>query len=156
VDDVVIGFDSMVAVYRLWMFGLTSPVIYLLIAVAVNRLVFDKRTVPGFWPLSADMYRWVLAGLAVISIAAVPAVLYLKKNWADKVATDAEGEAGTILDSARGRRFVAIFIICDTVAMFGLILFLVQGRFNAVLVFGVIALLNYAAAYPGPPKHEST
>jgi hypothetical protein len=145
----------MVAVYRLWMLGLTSPVIYLLIAAAVNRLVFAERTVPGFWPLSADVYGRLLVVLAVISVAAVPIVLYLKKNWAGKVSAEAESEAATLLDSTHGRRFAAIFIICDTVALIGLILFLVQGRFNAVLLFGVIALLNYAAAYPGSPNQES-
>ena len=131
------------------MIGLTSPLIYLVICLVVNRLVFAKRAVAGFWPLPEQTYSRLFGVLAVVALLTIPIVYSLKTKWALKASAQSDEEV-TLLDSTRGRRFVAVFMICDTVALAGLILFLVQGRLNAMLFFGILALFNYAAAHPGP------
>jgi len=143
----------MKAIYRFWTIALTSPLIYLAICLIVNRRVFSGRTVPGFWPLPTRAYEWLFVLLAVVGLATLPLTYWLKSRWAAK-APDAAAEDAPAIRSPRGRRYLALFMICDTVAMIGLILFLMQGRLSAMLFFGILGLLDYAMAFPGQPEEK--
>jgi len=144
----------MKSIYRLWMMSLVSPLIYLVICLVVNRWVFAKHTIAGFWPLREKTYHAVFVVLASLAAAALPVVFLLKSKWASKAAAT-PGEDESPMENARGRRFVVTFMICDTVAFCGLVLFLIQGQMTAMLFFGVLGLLNYAMAHPGQPARES-
>ncbi len=144
----------MKSIQRFWMLGLTSPVIYLIICAVINRSVFARRSQAGFWPLEPKTYQLLLAGLAVAAACAFPILLLLKAKWAMS-APELEGVESTLLDSPRGRRFLVLFMICDTVAVIGLILFLIQGQMSAMLLFGILGLVNYAAAWPGEKKRSN-
>ncbi|MCX8037399.1 MAG: hypothetical protein N3D11_10225 [Candidatus Sumerlaeia bacterium] len=141
----------MKSIQRFWMLGLTSPLIYLIICAVVNRSVFAHRSQAGFWPLETKTYQFLLAGLAVAAVCTFPLLWRLKTKWAMR-APEVEGVENTLLDSPRGRRFLVLFMVCDTVAVTGLILFLIQGQMSAMLLFGILGLVNYAAAYPGERK----
>jgi len=143
----------MKSIYRLWMISLFSPIIYLVICLIVNQWVFAKHTVPGFWPLPEKTYNVAFIVLAALAATALPIVFLLKSKWASKApATPDEDEPP--MQGPRGRRFVVTFMICDTVAFSGLVLFLIQGQMMAMLFFGVLGLLNYAMAYPGRPEED--
>ncbi len=141
----------MKSIQRFWMLGLTSPLLYLIICAVVNRSVFAHRSQAGFWPLEPKTYQLLQAALALAAAAAFPLLLWLKSKWAMSVPEAARPGSG-LLDSPRGRRFLVLFMVCDTVAVTGLILFLIQGRLSAMLLFGILGLINYAAAYPGEKK----
>lgn len=141
----------MKSIYRFWTIALTSPLIYLVICLIINQRVFSRRTVPGFWPLPTKAYDWLFVALAIVGMATMPLVYWLKSRWAVKAA-DRENEEAALLQRSRGRRFLTLFMICDTVAVIGLILFLMQGRMSAMLFFGILGLLNYAMASPGQPE----
>jgi hypothetical protein len=140
--------------YRFWMISLTSPLIYLVICLLVDRYVFVRYPIPGFSPLSAPVYSWLFGALALLAFISLPVVFFLKRQWAVK-AREAVDEDAAILESPRGRRFAILLIICDTVALIGLILFLIQGSLTAMLFFGIAGLLNYAAAFPGQPADST-
>jgi len=141
----------MKSIRRFWMIGLTSPVLYLVIALVINQQVFAKRPVAGFCPLPAEVYDWLFVALGFVALGSLPAVYLLKSKWAAKSPHTGD-EDTSLLESQRGRRFIVAFMICDTIALTGLILFLVQGRITAMLFFGILALLNYAMAYPAQPR----
>jgi len=143
----------MKSIYRFWTIALTSPLIYLVICLIINQRVFSRRTVPGFWPLPTKAYDWLFVALAIVGMATMPLVYWLKSRWAVKAA-DRENEEAALLQRSRGRRFLTLFMICDTVAVIGLILFLMQGRMSAMLFFGILGLLNYAMAFPGQPEEN--
>ena len=138
----------MKSIHRLWTFGLTSPVIYLIVCVAVQRFVFSRRTYSGFSPLPAEIYHWVVVALVAVAAGAIPIVYWLKVRWAAK-APDSNDEEAWVTETRRGRRFLALFMISDTIALLGLILFLIQGRMMEMMIFGILGLLNYAASCPG-------
>jgi len=144
----------MKSIYRFWLIGLTSPVIYLVICLVVNHQVFAHRKVAGFWPLPAPVYDWLFVALAILAMACLPVVYLLKSKWAIKAPDTTKGDI-SVLQNPRGRRFVVAFAISDSVALIGLILFLIQGQMSAMLFFGLLGLLNYAMAYPGQPGQEN-
>ena len=142
----------MKTVYRLWLFAIGSPIIYLVICLLIDRAVFAKREVAGFWPVDDETYRFLFGLFAAIGVASMPAVFALKTWWAEQVAGEESGdEVGTFLDHPRGWRFIALFMVCDTVALLGLILFLIQGQLNAMLFFGVLGMVCYGLCCPGAP-----
>jgi len=136
-------------VTTLWLMALTSPLIYLVICIVIDRTVFAGRAAKGFFPLSESLYAGLFGFLAVLAVAGVFSVYALLKNWAARVAEDpADSGEGTL--SRRTRRYFVIFAICDTIALCGLILFLIQGDIRAMVFFGIAAMVGYAAAYPAP------
>jgi hypothetical protein len=147
------------AVRQLWMLGLTSPIIYLIIGIVIDRKVFAGRETAGFWPLEEPAYKILFGILATVAIVSMPVVAWLKSSWASRPESapseetddDAEVERPepTLFETPQGKRFTLLFMICDTVAVLGLVLFLIQGHLNAMLFFGVVALIDYAVAYPG-------
>ncbi len=143
----------MKTIYRFWMIGLTSPLIYLVISLLVNRGFFARRVVAGFWPMSPALYEGLVIGLGAAALALLPIVYFLKTKWALR-APDTDDVEASLLESSRGRRFLALFMMCDTVALSGLILFLIQGRMTAVLLFGILGLVCYGLAFPGQPAHD--
>lgn len=140
----------------LWMIGLSSPLLYLIIAVIIDRAVFSKRDVPGFWPLPESTYSLLFGILAFVAIVAIPVVYFLKAKWVAAAGNgDEPRDTNLLLADARSRRLLVLLMACDTIALIGLILFLIQGHLGAMLFFGIVALLNYAAAYPGSPERPT-
>lgn len=145
----------MKSVHRLWLFALVSPLVYLIICVAIKRWVFATREVGGFWPMSDGGYRILFGILASLAIAAMPFLFVLKTRWAVKAPDTSDEEEESLFDNPRFRRFMLLFVIGDTVAFLGLVLFLIQGRLSAMVFFGVLALICYAICHPGsPPEHD--
>lgn len=134
------------------MLGLTSPVIYLVICLVIDRVSFASRKVRGYWPMSPDGYKLLFGIFVTLALVSLPLILVLKNRWAGTAGTENDEEE-TLFENQQTRRYVAIFMICDTVAVLGLILFLIQGNMTSMLLFGVLALLAYATAYP-KPSHE--
>jgi hypothetical protein len=156
--------DAMRSAHRWWTIGLSMIPTYLVACLVIQRFVFARRETAGFWPMSEQTFTYVVAALAVLAIVALPLVYVLKVHWAGKVPWELEvpGEpalteelavGASLFDSPRGRRFVVLFTICDTIAGAGLVLFLVQGVLATMLIMGTLAFLNYAAAYPAWPQN---
>jgi hypothetical protein len=143
----------MKSIYRFWTLALTSPLVYLVICLIINQRVFSRRAAAGFWPMPVRVYDWLFTGLAIAGMATLPAVYWLKSRWACK-APDRTDEEAPLTQHPRGRRFLTLFMICDTVALIGLVLFLIQGRTAAMLFFGTLGLLDYAMAFPGQPEEK--
>jgi len=148
---------------RFWMFGISSPLIYLIICLVIDRWVFLRRPTSGFWPMSPDVFTVVFGVLATLAVLSMPILHLLRTRWVMRSLKDKKPGAGgngrqpedepppdpDHTDWIRGRRFLFLFMACDFVAVVGLILFLLQGRMSVMLFFGVVALFDYAIAYPG-------
>ena len=134
---------------RFWFVGLTTPIIYLVVCLIVNHTAFARRPVPGFWPLDGRVYDSLFRSLIGVGVAMLPLVYLLKIRWAGKASDLPGDEIWGLTQSPRGRRYFVIFILCDTIAVTGLILYLIQGRMTAMFCFGVLGLVAYGLAHPG-------
>jgi F0F1-type ATP synthase membrane subunit c/vacuolar-type H+-ATPase subunit K len=131
---------------RFWALCICLPLLYLIICIIINKYVFLKSDVPGFVPLSQDTYRVILILFATIIISGQIAILLLKTIFARSLKGLVEN--ATAFAELLRRQMLILAVICDTVAILGLVLFLLNGDLRTMFFSGIIALVYYAQIYP--------
>ena len=144
---------------RYWRLAIFTPILYLLICLFVQHRFFSHRETSGFWPLPEKVYQtiWILllAGCALI----IPLILWLKSNGWLQTAPGNHTHNSEEQPHRLMMRYTFLLALCDLIAAFGCILFLLQGEINVMLNFGFCAMAAYAAIHPsasskdeGPPE----
>ena len=100
----------------------------------------------GFRPLSQKTYGVVLIIFAVIIFFGQIMILWLKMIFAQRLKRLHDN--ATAFAQLLRKQLLVLAVICDTVAIMGLILFLINGDLRTMFFSGLIALVYYAQIYP--------
>lgn len=125
----------------------------LVYAGVVEYLVRSKAPFTGFSPLPADVFnklRLILLGVCLLDFAFIP---YLRNQ-----VLSAQNQAGK---RQGGKQFaptdrlvtssIISFALCESIAIYGLVLFLVNGARQEFYLFFCLSLIAFAIHFP---RHE--
>ena len=133
---------------RYWRIALITPLLYSLICVVVKLTVFDPRLAEGFFPLSEGFFTMLRNWLLVTGGGASLLVLLLRRRWWANQRLLETKRTPEAIRSSLVFRYLALLVICDTVAFTGCVLFFIQGGLKNMLYFAVAAMIAYGAAHP--------
>ena len=130
----------------LWTACLFLPFVYLGLAWIVESVWFARNEGFGFWPLRAAHYRILLGALAACAVGSQAAILVLHRRYAGRI-RDARlrpALAATLLL----RRTFYMAAWTDLVSGLGLVAFLFNADWNALIAFCACSFLLYAQIHP--------
>ena len=130
----------------IWYVGVILVVAYMLVCIAVNELFFSHQETPGLIKLSSFIMRGILYCFIAATIIIQCVILFLKRNYRHPT-QESVIEIGEV-EKKRIIRGLVLASLCDTVALFGLAGFLLQGDLKIMFIFGLISLFLYAQVYP--------
>jgi hypothetical protein len=123
-----------------------APIIYFVVARAVDVWCFGQSGQRGFMPLQAAALL-LAARIFLLYLVALQAGLMVLRRWFDRrgrrLAADLKRLGALYL-----RRTIVLLAISESAVLGGLIYFLAFGDIKAVLIGGVASYLFYAQSYP--------
>ena len=134
----------------IWYAGVILVVVYMVACIAVKELFFTHQETPGLIKLNTFVMRGILYFFIAASIIIQCVILLLKKNYR-RPAQEFVIEIGEVAKEEIIRGLV-LASLCDTVALFGLAGFLLQGDLRVMFIFGLLSLFLYAQIYPEEKK----
>lgn len=154
----------------LWRVALTTPALYMLVGLAVNRWVFVERGMDGFLSLKKEEYTFALVASFVAALGMTGIVAWLRARRARMVVAFLAGGgdaartpderiednvrdllAADALQPYRKTTFLML-ILSDLIAFLGLLLFLAQADAVAQGALSVLAWFDYILSRPVEPK----
>jgi hypothetical protein len=124
-----------------------STAIYAVVVEFLRRL--DSFPSAGYAPIADSHYAILRIVLLISGVAIFLLLLFLRKSLL-------AGQRTGILLAGRSVAFIMTFIIttiftyalCEAIALFGLVLFLMNGRRADFYLFFILSLLCYAGFFP--------
>lgn len=131
---------------RFWVICLCIVPLYLIICVLVREYILYPRAMSGFLSLSGQIYQLVQVVFFASALLAYPTILMIKRIYWRELARYTSSPQ-RVMTRFRDGLFI-LAIICDTVAILGLLIFLFNGQLIMMIAFGLLALFYYAHIYP--------
>ncbi len=128
---------------------MASLVVY---AVLVEMIKKDYAPFGGFSPLPADVFTTLRYALLAVVAGEFVFIPILNKAMLSAKAirsASATGPFGQLASAA-----VVTFALCESVAVFGLVLFLIQGASSDFYLFLMISLIFFTIHFPKYSKWE--
>jgi hypothetical protein len=129
---------------RLWQLCLMLPFVYVGAAFAIDRLFFTSGF--GFWAVTPTVYRRILLVFAALAVCAQVALVVLHRHFQARIREVRLSPARAAL--LYHRRTIYMAACADAVSGLGLIAFLINADWMALIVFCVVSYFLYVQAYP--------
>jgi hypothetical protein len=131
----------------MWRAFLGMPFVYLLLGKFVESVWFESERDGGFWPLQPEGYRVLLVVLGVLAVGAQVALLVLRSRFNQRM-HDA-GPHSAVAAQLGWKRIFYLGACADAVSGLGLVAFLFNADWNALMAFCACSYLLYMQAFPG-------
>ena len=132
---------------RFWRACQLLPFFYLGLAWLANQYLFPAFGTPaGLYPLARLQFRVLL--LSFVGLAATAQMVLIVLRRADNARLAALPDGDPELPHVHWHRTLRLVACADAVAGLGLILFLLQGNWDAFIGFCLAGYILYAQAHP--------
>jgi hypothetical protein len=138
--------EDLLRIKWLWVACCFSPVIYFLIARAIDAWWFREAAAPGLLPVSSSYGRF-FSQLFLAAIVALQAALVVLRRWFNRRAV-AQAETLRALVAIYMKRTLVLLAVSECAVLGGFLYFVAFGDMRAVLVGGIFSYLFYAQSYP--------
>ena len=130
----------------MWRVCLLLPFLYMGIAWLVAHFFFHKTYSFGFWPMAAATHRKVLIGFGLLALCAQVVVIFLHQTFQSRIR-----QVRLIPPEAAQlywRRTLYMAVCADFVSGLGLIAFLLNADWTALVGLCIFSYFLYVQAYP--------
>ncbi len=130
--------------------GCVMVFLVLLYAVFVEYITWSKAPFAGFSPLHPDVFdklRLVLLGVCLLDFAMIPYLRNSVLSSQNRARTTQTGRPLTPTDRLVSASTIS-FALCEAIAIYGLVLFLINGARRDFYIFFCLSLLAFAVHFP--------
>ncbi|MFW5870584.1 MAG: hypothetical protein ACOCVL_02850 [Candidatus Sumerlaeota bacterium] len=131
----------------LWKACLGFPFLYLLIAWGLEKAFFQGY---GFWPLHSETYMKVLAGFIAAAVTMQVILFFIHRHFTQKILD--YRLRPHVMATALWRRTMYGAMCGDTVSALGLVLFLFNADWSALIFFCLGSYVLYGQITPHLPR----
>ncbi|MCX7019106.1 MAG: hypothetical protein WCK47_12795 [bacterium] len=130
----------------LWALCCLTPLLYMLIARAIDDSWFQPAARHGFVAMRGSTYI-VVSGVFACAAGFLQILIFIvKRNYAAEIRKPALKP--TEIMQILKKRTIILAAISESAILLGFILFLLRGDLAAMFAFGVLAFVYYAQSYP--------
>jgi hypothetical protein len=130
----------------LWRLCLCLPFVYVGAAWGVERVWFPVGKPPGFWPMSPAGFALLMGAFGGAVAGVQAAFVLVHRSYARSLRQP--GLSLYQIAHLYWKRTLYLVAFADVASGLGLIAFLIQGSWTALLVFCMCSYVLYLQAYP--------
>ena len=127
-----------------WMICSASPILYLFLADLVRTNWFEGGK--GLANLSALQDKYLIWSVGAVVCILELVLLMVRFKFQSKL-DEAASSLSTLIRTYTKRTFIMI-ALCETTAVLGFIVFLMDGHLPIICAFGIASMMMYAQSYP--------